>query len=105
MSSTITIIGNLTRDPEMRYTANGQSNARLGVAVHPHDPPRARASRVREVLGTAGQALAELLDALDHQRYGGAPAGTPQRGWWRAFTAAARAVPTSPGTDIQQREL
>jgi single-strand DNA-binding protein len=33
MSSTITIIGNLTRDPEMRYTANGQSNARLGVAV------------------------------------------------------------------------
>ena len=33
MSSTITIIGNLTRDPEMRYPANGQSNARLGVAV------------------------------------------------------------------------
>jgi single-strand DNA-binding protein len=31
--NTITIVGNLTRDPEIRYTATGQANARLGVAV------------------------------------------------------------------------
>lgn len=31
--NTITIVGNLTRDPEIRYTASGQANARLGVAV------------------------------------------------------------------------
>jgi single-strand DNA-binding protein len=31
--NSITIVGNLTRDPEIRYTASGQANARLGVAV------------------------------------------------------------------------
>jgi single-strand DNA-binding protein len=31
--NTITVVGNLTRDPEIRYTASGQANARLGVAV------------------------------------------------------------------------
>jgi len=31
--NTITVVGNLTRDPEIRYTATGQANARLGVAV------------------------------------------------------------------------
>lgn len=31
--STITIIGNLTRDPEMRFTGNGRSVASLRVAV------------------------------------------------------------------------
>jgi single-strand DNA-binding protein len=31
--NTITVVGNLTRDPEMRYTASGQANARLGIAV------------------------------------------------------------------------
>ena len=31
--NTITIVGNLTRDPEIRYTASGQANARLGIAV------------------------------------------------------------------------
>ena len=29
----ITVVGNLTRDPEIRYTAGGQPQARLGVAV------------------------------------------------------------------------
>jgi hypothetical protein len=82
------------QDPWQRLQGRVQQRlARLGVAVQAHDPPRARASRVRAVLGPAGQALADLLDALDRQRYGGAPAGTPQRGWWRAFVAAARAGP------------
>ena len=31
--NSITIVGNLTRDPEIRYTASGQANARLGIAV------------------------------------------------------------------------
>src|SRR5689334_17726524 len=31
--STITIVGNLTRDPEIRYTANGSAKATFGVAV------------------------------------------------------------------------
>ena len=29
----IMIVGNLTRDPEIRYTSSGQANARLGIAV------------------------------------------------------------------------
>jgi single-strand DNA-binding protein len=33
-TNSITIVGNLTRDPEMRYTANGVSTASFGVAVN-----------------------------------------------------------------------
>jgi single-strand DNA-binding protein len=33
-TNSITIIGNLTRDPEMRYTPSGSANARFGVAVN-----------------------------------------------------------------------
>jgi single-strand DNA-binding protein len=32
--NTITIVGNITRDPELRYTPGGQANVRLGVAVN-----------------------------------------------------------------------
>ena len=32
--NTVTIVGNVTRDPEVRYTANGQANATFGVAVN-----------------------------------------------------------------------
>jgi single-strand DNA-binding protein len=32
--NTVTVIGNITRDPELRYTANGQANANFGVAVN-----------------------------------------------------------------------
>ena len=31
--NTITIVGNLTRDPEIRYTPGGQTKATLGIAV------------------------------------------------------------------------
>jgi single-strand DNA-binding protein len=34
MSSSITIIGNITRDPEMRFTPSGQPTASFGVAVN-----------------------------------------------------------------------
>lgn len=32
MTATTTIVGNLTRDPELRYTASGRAWTRLGVA-------------------------------------------------------------------------
>ncbi len=32
--STVTIVGNLTRDPELRFTANGIARATLGIAVN-----------------------------------------------------------------------
>ncbi|HEY3943040.1 MAG TPA: single-stranded DNA-binding protein [Acidimicrobiales bacterium] len=34
MSNTTTITGNLTRDPEIRYTRDGQASTVLGVAVN-----------------------------------------------------------------------
>jgi single-strand DNA-binding protein len=34
MDNNITIIGNLTRDPEIRYTRDGQATTTLGVAVN-----------------------------------------------------------------------
>jgi len=34
MSNTTTVTGNLTRDPEVRYTKEGHANAQLGLAVH-----------------------------------------------------------------------
>ena len=32
--NSVTIVGNITRDPELRYTPSGQANVRLGVAVN-----------------------------------------------------------------------
>ena len=34
MTSTTTVVGNLTRDPEIRYTRDGQASVQLGVAVN-----------------------------------------------------------------------
>ena len=34
MSNTTTLSGNLTRDPEIRYTRDGQANATFGMAVN-----------------------------------------------------------------------
>ncbi len=34
MTTTITLIGNLTREPEIRYTRDGQATSTLGVAVN-----------------------------------------------------------------------
>jgi single-strand DNA-binding protein len=34
MSNNITVTGNLTRDPEVRYTRDGQASVLLGVAVN-----------------------------------------------------------------------
>lgn len=34
MSNTVTVVGNLTRDPELRYTSNGSAVAKFGIAVN-----------------------------------------------------------------------
>jgi single-strand DNA-binding protein len=34
MDNSITIVGNLTRDPELRYTPSGQAQCTVGVAVN-----------------------------------------------------------------------
>src|SRR5262245_17950571 len=34
MDNSVTIVGNVTRDPEIRYTQGGQANATFGVAVN-----------------------------------------------------------------------
>ena len=34
MDNTVTVVGNLTREPELRYTPSGQAVCRLGVAVN-----------------------------------------------------------------------
>jgi single-strand DNA-binding protein len=33
-SNTITIVGNVTREPELRFTPSGQANTRFGIAVN-----------------------------------------------------------------------
>lgn len=32
--NTVTVVGNITRDPELRFTASGQANATFGLAVN-----------------------------------------------------------------------
>ena len=34
MSNTVTVVGNLTREPELRYTPSGQAVAKFGLAVN-----------------------------------------------------------------------
>jgi transglutaminase-like putative cysteine protease len=70
--------------------------ARLGVEVAASDPPRARAARVRELLGARGEALARVLEALERLRYAPAQPGAdahaarPPPRWWAQFAQAAR---------------
>jgi transglutaminase-like putative cysteine protease len=66
--------------------------AQLQVPVQPHDPPRARAQRVREQLGAAGEPLALELEALDRQRYGQPGRAGFERSWWPRFAALAAQV-------------
>jgi transglutaminase-like putative cysteine protease len=78
------------QDPWQRLQRRVQQQlAALGVVVAAHDPPRTRASRVRQALGQRGEFLAAQLEALDRQRYGRAVAG-PDLRWWRSFARAAR---------------
>lgn len=82
------------QDPWLRLSRRVQQRlASLGVPVQPHEPPRTRAERVRQHLGTAGEALAAQLEALDRLRYGEQAApGELARRWWPGFRAQARKI-------------
>ena len=47
--NTITIIGNITREPELRYTPGGQAKAEFGVAVNRSWVDRATNERKEQV--------------------------------------------------------
>ena len=62
MNSTITIVGNVTRDPELRFTGSGLATASFGVAVNRKLPPRADGGTAEAVTFfnvVAWQSLAE----------------------------------------------
>ena len=62
MNSTITIVGNVTRDPELRFTGSGLATASFGVAVNRKLPPRADGGSAEAVTFfnvVAWQSLAE----------------------------------------------
>ncbi len=62
MHSTITIVGNVTRDPELRFTGSGLATASFGVAVNRKLPPRADGGTAEAVTFfnvVAWQSLAE----------------------------------------------
>jgi protein-glutamine gamma-glutamyltransferase len=83
------------QDPWLRLQARvAERLARLGVQVHAHEAPLARAARVRAQLGSRGEPLAHALERLAAARYaeGGALAQTAGqrlrwRAWWRDFAA------------------
>ena len=60
--NTVTVVGNLTRDPELRYTPSGASNTRFGVAVNRRFAEGV-AMAARRFLGDLGHA-----DAFDRRR-------------------------------------
>ena len=74
------------------HHSQGHDGHDLGLAAAVHEPPRRLAGRVREQFGTAGEALAEQLEALDRQRYGREAVRRPNPAWWRAFANAAAAT-------------
>ncbi len=79
------------QDPWQRLQQRVQARLHaLGVAVAAHHAPRERAARVRAALGSAGEAAAAQLEALDELRYGRHGTGTwaGHAAWWRAFRAA-----------------
>jgi len=81
------------QDPWQRLQKRVQQRlAALGVTVAAHDPPRARAQRVRQQLGARGEPLAAELDRLDRQRYAQPGRPASDRLWWPRFKAAARAA-------------
>jgi protein-glutamine gamma-glutamyltransferase len=67
----------------------------LGVAAAPHEAPRTLAARVRDRLGSAGEPLAALLDALEGQRYGRQATRRPDRALTHDFTQLARRMRTT----------
>jgi transglutaminase-like putative cysteine protease len=70
---------------------------RAGLSAASHEPPRALAQRVRARFGAAGEPLAELLDALERQRYSRVTRARPDPALTRRFVAQARGLRESAG--------
>jgi transglutaminase-like putative cysteine protease len=62
----------------------------LGVEARAHEPPRALAERVRARLGARAEPLAQLLDALERQRYGRDASILPDAALTRRFRSQTR---------------
>jgi single-strand DNA-binding protein len=69
MPATITIVGNLGRDPETRYTPNGRMNVRMNVAVSSRfrDASGQQQERTNWFSVTAWGTQAENLDRMAQQ--------------------------------------
>ncbi|MBS0446217.1 MAG: DUF3488 domain-containing transglutaminase family protein [Proteobacteria bacterium] len=61
-----------------------------GIEAAMHDPPGMLARRVRARYGTPGEPIAMLLETLERQRYGRAPATRPDPSLTRRFVAGVR---------------
>ena len=50
--NTVTLVGNVTRDPELRFTAGGAANASFGLAVNRRlaEPSNSRVGRAGLIL-------------------------------------------------------
>jgi hypothetical protein len=82
-------------DPWMRQMERLRRSLKaIGVEAGVHEPPRTLAARVRTRLGPAADGLAQLLDALDRQRYSRGGAARPDTGLTRRFRAEARRLGT-----------
>ncbi|HUG23909.1 DUF3488 and transglutaminase-like domain-containing protein [Piscinibacter sp.] len=78
-------------DPWVRQMERVRSALRLlGVDAATHEAPQALAARVRERLGQAGEALAQMLLAIDSRRYSRAAAKRPDTALTRRFSHTAR---------------
>jgi transglutaminase-like putative cysteine protease len=62
----------------------------LGIDAPTHEPPRALAARVRDRLGAAGDALAQMLHTIETQRYSRVAVTRPDTALTRRFRTAAR---------------
>jgi protein-glutamine gamma-glutamyltransferase len=81
------------RDPWQRLAARVAKRLdALDVETADHEGPRRWAERVRRRLGSAGDAVAAQLEALDAMRYGREASARPPPAWWRGFDAAASAT-------------
>jgi transglutaminase-like putative cysteine protease len=69
-----------------------QALGELRIDAARHDTPRALALRLRERLGDAGEALAEMLWVIERQRYGRAALRRPDSALTRRFAATVRRV-------------
>ena len=77
------------RDPWERQRARLIATLQgLGLDAHAHMGPRSLAQLLRRQHGAGAEPLAQLLDALDRQRYAPGAQRLAPRQWWRNFRRA-----------------